>query len=174
VAVTQSGIVIGAGASDLGIPPGGYVLAASGAKARWLRERVQRGDRLVLHAGLEEYWGSVNEAIGGGPMLVRDGMASVAGDERFRSDIMRGRAARTAIGRATDGTVVLVSVANGDASYSIGMSLNELAAELVSSGVESAMNLDGGSSATVWADGAVQGRSGRGERPVANAIVVVP
>jgi hypothetical protein len=174
VSVTQSGIVIGAGSADLGIPPGGYVLAASGSKARWLRERVQRGDRLALHAGLDEYWGAVDEALGGGPMLVRDGTASIAEDERFRNDIMRGRAARTAIGHAPDGAVFLVSVANGDPSYSVGMSLNELAAELVNLGAESAMNLDGGSSATVWADGAVQGRPGRGERPVANAIVVVP
>lgn len=173
-AVTGDGMVIGTGAADLGIPPGGYVLSATGSRARWLRSRVQRGLVLRLAGGLDEYWGPVSDAIGGGPTLVRDGTASVAGDERFRPDITRGRAARTAVGLCRDRTVVLVAVAGVDPAYSIGMTLEELARLMVELGSDSALNLDGGGSTTLWADGAVLNRPAGGrERPVANALAVV-
>lgn len=174
VALTADGLVVGEGVADLGIPPGGYVLAAMGSRADWLARRVARGDRLAVHAGLDEYWGPVNEALGGGPQLVRDGTASIATDERFRSDITRGRAARTAIGVTSDGTALLLGVGGVDPADSIGMTLDELAALLVELGADKAMNLDGGSSTTVWAEGATLSRRAGGERPVANAVVVTP
>jgi len=174
-ALTADGQVLGTGASDLGIPPGGFVLAATGSRGRWLADRLQRGDRLAVQAGLDEYWGPVTEAIGGGPLLVRDGTASVAQDERFRPDIMQGRNARTAVGLCPDGTVLLVSVEAGDRASSIGMTLGELAAFLVERGATTAMNLDGGSSTTFWAEGSVLNRpSGGTERSVATALVVLP
>lgn len=173
-AITKDGLVIGTGAADLGIPPGGYVLAARGARARWLQARLRRGDVVRLSGGLEEYWGPVSDAIGGGPLLVRDGIPAVAGDERFRPDVTRGRAARTAVGLCPDKTVLLVVVAGGDPAYSIGMTLEELAELMAELGADSALGLDGGGSTTLWADGVTLNRPATGrERPVANALAVV-
>ncbi len=173
-AVTGDGLVIGTGAADLGIPPGGFVLSATGTKARWLRDRLQRGGVVRLNGGLDEYWGPVSEAIGGGPTLVRNGTASVATDERFRPDITKGRAARTAVGICRDRTTLIVAIAGVVPTFSIGMTLEELAGLLVELGADSALNLDGGSSTTMWADGMVLDRpSGARERPVANALAVV-
>jgi len=173
IALTQDGVVIGEGAADLGIPPDGYVVSATGSRADWLARRVARGDRVTVHTSLEEYWGPVSDALGGGPTLVANGTASISTDERFRPDITRGRAARTAIGVTPDGTALLVGVAGVDPTHSIGMSLEELAKLLVELGSDRAMNLDGGSSTAVWASGSTVWARG-GERPVANALVVVP
>jgi exopolysaccharide biosynthesis protein len=54
------------------------------------------------------------------------------------------------------------------------MSLDELALYLAGLGIQEAMTLDGGGSATVWCEGQVRNSPCDGEeRPVANVLVVV-
>jgi len=62
---------------------------------------------------------------------------------------------------------------DGRQTFSVGMTLNELATYLLKLGCTDAMNLDGGGSATLWYVGKVCNRPSDGrERPVANALVV--
>ncbi len=173
VAVAAGGRVLGVGSGDLGIPPGGFVLAGTGAYGRWLEARVHRGDRIVLHENLGAFWGDRPDVVGGGPILVRDGRVDVE-HEHFPDDILRGRNPRTAIGVRPDGTIVIVGVEGGQAR-SVGMTLPELADFMVDRGVAQAMNLDGGGSTTIWAQGTVLNRPSDGaERAVADALVVIP
>ncbi len=174
VGVAASGRVVGEGEADLGIPPGGFVLAGTGPLGRWLEARVRRGDRIVLHPDIGAFWGDRPDVMGGGPILVRDGRVDIE-DEHFPDDILGGRDPRTAIGVRPDGTIVIVGVEGDQAHESVGMTLLELAHFMVERGVADAMNLDGGGSTTIWAQGAVLNRPSDGsERAVADALVVIP
>ena len=114
------------------------------------------------------------------PLLLFDGEAvPLREDLGFVSD----RHNRTAVGVRPDGTVLLV-VVDGRASEAAGMSLQELQRVMRWLGCHTALNLDGGGSATFYADwGGNHGvlncpsDNGRfdheGERPVSNAVLVV-
>ena len=108
----------------------------------------------------------VNVAIGGNPMLVRDGKAVTFSGPQPQHP-------RTAIGW-NDKHFFLVVVDGRQNKLSIGMSCPELAAYFVKLGCQRAMNLDGGGSATFWALGQVMNSPCYGqERPMANALVLI-
>ena len=114
------------------------------------------------------------------PLLLFDGETlPLREDLGFVSD----RHNRTAVGIRADGTVLLV-VVDGRASEAAGMSLQELQQVMRWLGCRTALNLDGGGSATFYADwGGNHGvlncpsDNGRfdheGERTVSNAVLVV-
>lgn len=114
------------------------------------------------------------------PLLLFDGEAVPSREDLgFVSD----RHNRTAVGISPDGTVLLV-VVDGRASEAAGMSLQELQQVMRWLGCHTALNLDGGGSATFYADwGGNHGvlncpsDNGRfdheGERVVSNAVLVV-
>jgi hypothetical protein len=107
----------------------------------------------------------VQTAIGGGPMLVRDGKALAFSEQK--------REPRTAIGW-NDKHFFFVVVDGRQNKLSVGMSLPELAAYCVKLGCQRAMNLDGGGSATFWVRGQVMNSPCYGhERPMANALVLI-
>ncbi|MEB3204187.1 MAG: phosphodiester glycosidase family protein [Candidatus Sericytochromatia bacterium] len=168
LAVSRDGVVLGVGQRDMGLPPGGWILHARGVRAAWLASRARRGAVLNLHEPTTEFWGMGGDALGAGPELVRDGQVQVGQDERFRPDIMRGRHARTAAGFGKDGTIILLATGQ-DRPGDLGMTLDETAATLVRWGAWQGLNLDGGTSTTLWTpNGTLVGQ--RPERPVANAI----
>jgi hypothetical protein len=108
----------------------------------------------------------VQTAIGGGPALVRGGVAMKWPGLQFRHP-------RTAVGwnRAS---IFLVQVDGRQNDLSVGMSFPELAGYMRKLGCDEAMNLDGGGSATCWVLGNVMNNPSEGqERPAANALVVV-
>lgn len=108
----------------------------------------------------------VKTAIGGGPTLVRDGVASQWTGIQLRHP-------RSAIGWNKD-YLFLVEVDGRQNNLSVGMSFPELANYLIKLGCDQAMNLDGGGSATLWVLGNVMNSPSEGqERPAANALVVV-
>ena len=92
---------------------------------------------------------------------------------------------RTAIAYSKDGgSFYLVTVDGRQPGYSVGMSLDELADflcnrlfEFANSGVNAyqALNLDGGGATTMVVSGQVANRPSdpTGERPVANALLIV-
>lgn len=121
-----------------------------------------------------------HQAVGGFPMLVRDGRVDPQVDSAGAVSF-RGPNPRTAAGVAANGRRVLLVANDGrQPGYSAGMSLRELAELFVAMGAREAINLDGGGSTTlVVADGARGFRianrpsDAAGERPVANALAVV-
>ncbi len=108
----------------------------------------------------------VKTAIGGGPVLVRNGRPAKWPGLQFRHP-------RTAVGWNAD-TIFLVEVDGRQNDLSVGMSFPELAAYMAKLGCEEALNLDGGGSATCWVLGNVMNSPSEGrERPAPNALVLV-
>jgi hypothetical protein len=108
----------------------------------------------------------VKTAIGGGPVLVREGKAA-----HFTGGPVRHP--RSAIGW-NDEFYFFVVVDGRQPKLSIGMSLQDLAAYMIKLGCQHALNLDGGGSATFWIYGNVMNSPCYGhERSMANALVLV-
>jgi exopolysaccharide biosynthesis protein len=126
---------------------------------------LKPGDEVKLSTGtLPDLTGS-QVGIGGGPALVRGGVA-------LKFNGLQPRHPRTALGWNRE-HYFLVEV-DGRQRVSAGMSFPELAAYMVKLGCTDAINLDGGGSATLWAFGNVMNSPSEGrERPAANGLVLV-
>ena len=95
-----------------------------------------------------EPW-AVAEAVGAGPVLVRDGRVAVATEaEVFFGSSIPDRHPRSAVGVAADGAVWL-AVVDGRQPLSRGVTLEELAALMRALGAVDALNLDGGGSSAL-------------------------
>ena len=95
-----------------------------------------------------------------------------AGKEQFPGDIRYGRAPRTAVGVTQKGNI-LFAVVDGRQSHSHGLTLTEFADLLVQFGVRDAINLDGGGSSEIYADGDVLNSPSDGsERAVGSALIL--
>jgi exopolysaccharide biosynthesis protein len=107
----------------------------------------------------------VTEAISFGPPLIVNGKSQKGLDP--------GPNPRTAIGQKLDGTMVLV-VADGRQGLKLGASLQEIQELLLQHGAWNAVNLDGGSSTTMYYNGEIinEPSDPLGERAVATAVYV--
>jgi Phosphodiester glycosidase len=129
------------------------------------------------------------DLIQAGPLLVRDGRVALdgrsdpegfsVGADQFDSDITVGRYPRAALALAGDR--VLAAVCEGRSDEEAGLTLSELADALVGLGARSAINLDGGGSASLVYGGRLRNRPREehglevlGGRPIATAIVFEP
>jgi hypothetical protein len=123
-----------------------------------------------------------------GPLLVRDGASVVnddddegftAGAHQFDSDISAGRHPRCAL--ALTPRHLLAVACDGRSTADAGLTLHELADTLVGLGAHTALNLDGGGSASLVCRGELvnQPREEHGiglldGRPIATALVLSP
>lgn len=111
----------------------------------------------------------LRDALQAGPRLLRDGEVALDPGEDFSRELIEELAARSALARLSDGTLLLVVVTRGNGS--VGLSLPELADFLQSQGAVEAMAFDGGSSSSLafWDDVRSRWRSlgSTGEVPVA-------
>lgn len=95
-----------------------------------------------------------------GPAIVEDG-AEVAGidsveiDTNFGNHSIQGDQPRTAIGVVDTNHLVFVVVDGRSTGYSKGVTLPELAQIMIGLGAQTAYNLDGGGSSTMYYDGAL-------------------
>jgi exopolysaccharide biosynthesis protein len=81
---------------------------------------------------------------------------------------------RTIVGRTETGSVVIATI-DGGRTTSVGATLVEASAVAQGLGMVDSVNLDGGGSTTMVANGAlVNSPSGSGERSVGDALVYVP
>ena len=115
----------------------------------------------------------MDNAIGGGPVLVKDGAIAVADKaEGFPPSFADVRHPRTAIGRSAAGDIWLV-VTDGRSKISTGATLDEMAQIMRNLGCTDALNLDGGGSTVLSIYGSAINRPSDGrERAVANGVVV--
>ena len=156
------------------IPPGGAVIVGRGTGGAKLVGEAPAGTPLTIRLTLTPSWSDVTDAIGGGPLLVRNGKPIFRANEMFSIEQLVPRNARTAVGQLADGRVVLVAVDGGRLGYSVGMTNFELALALVRLGCVTGAALDGGSSTAMAFDGSLLDRpSGpAGEVPIGDALLV--
>jgi hypothetical protein len=116
----------------------------------------------------------MEQAIGGGPWLVQNGVVAVDWKEqKFQlADFVEKLHPRTAVGVTEDGILMLVTV-DGRQAVSQGVSLFQLAEIMKKLGAKNAMNLDGGGSTTMTIGGAIVNTPSDGKlRPLANGLLV--
>lgn len=113
-------------------------------------------------------------AIGGSPMLVRDGAVRITDSEELIEVNNTSRRPRSAIGHLASGLVVLVAAEGDQPGGPPGLTLLELAELLRDFGCVAAINLDGGGSTMLLTGGVAAVRPGDGaERPVVSALLLV-
>ena len=156
------------------IPPGGAVLVARGAQSiAQLKAEAPVGQSVDAVLSLSPDWSGLAGAIGGGPLLVRNGKPVFHAGESFEPRQLNNRQARGAIGQLPDGRVVLVAVEGTRPAYSIGLSNYELAVELSRLGATTAYGLGAGSAAGLAFDGKLLTRPSGGTSPkVSDALVL--
>ncbi len=155
------------------IAPGTAVLVARGAAAQKLSAEAPVGTTVAIRLILQSAWETVGDAIGGGPVLVRDGAPVFRANEAFTTQQLAPRHPRSAVGQTADGRVLLVAVDGRAPGYSMGMTTFELAQAMVRLGAVRAMALDGGASTTLAFEGTVLNRPSDGrERPITSALML--
>ena len=155
------------------IPPGGAVLVGRGATgAGRLATEAPVGSNVTVRLTLTPDWSGLVDAVGGGPLLVRDGRPIFRSNELFTVDQLVPRAPRTAVGQTQDGRIILVTVDGRRPGHSVGMTNFELALTLARLGAWTASALDGGGSSTMAFEGTLLNRPSDpgGERAVAESL----
>lgn len=159
------------------LAPGTRSIQATGARVAELSvERPRVTTRLHGRRG--------DTVLNGGPELVRNGRPHATpnadgmvrpGDPSFYYGWAAKRNPRTIAGVDARGRILLVTV-DGRSTASLGLSIAESAAVADALGMRDALNLDGGGSTTMVANGTVVNRpsDAAGERPVGDAILVLP
>ena len=156
------------------IPAGGAVLSATGGSAQKLAAEAPPGSRVVIRYVLSSGWNTDVDALGGGPLLVRNGKAVFRAFEDFSATVLAPRMARTAIGQRRNGSIVLVAADGARVGYSVGLTNYELAQELVRLGCVTGSGLEPGNSTTMAFDGQLLNRPSdpSGERAVSEGLLV--
>src|SRR5581483_10738469 len=145
------------------IPRGGAVLVARGAQSTaQLKAEAPGGQQVESMLSLSPDWRALPSAIGGGPLLVKNGKPIFHANESFAPRQVNARQARGAIGQLSDGRIVLVAVEGTKPAYSIGMSSYELAVELSRLGATTAYGLGSGPAAGMAFDGTLLTRPSAG------------
>lgn len=123
-------------------------------------------------------WNDLPEAIGGGPMLLKDGQGRITYNEEafFGSGFEANRPyPRTAIGATPDQRLIFFITDGKQPEWSVGLTLPQLAEQLREVGCTEAMNLDGGGSTTLVVNGQLLNVPSDGaERAVTSVLAIVP
>jgi hypothetical protein len=155
------------------IPPGGAVLVAR-RDAQFLTQEAPVGTTLSVKLLLTPQWKNVTDALGGGPIIVRNGKPVFRSLELFTPAQLATPNPRTAVGQTADGRILLVAVDGLQPGYSTGLTNFELALLMMRLGAVTASALDAGGSTTMAFDGKLLNRPSDpgGERAVAEALLV--
>jgi hypothetical protein len=159
--------------SSMRIAPGTAVLVARGNAAAKLQAEALPGTVVTLRLILQPDWSVVSDAIGGGPLLVRDGAPVYRSNEGFTTSQLAPRGPRTAVGQRADGGIVFLTTDGRQPGLSVGMTNFELAQTLARYGAVRGMGLDGGGSSTLAFEGTVLNSPSDGsERAVSTALML--
>ena len=156
------------------IPPDGAVLVGRGTAANRLAAEAALGQELIVKLVLRPNWEAVVDAIGGGPVIVRNGEPVYQALEDFLPSQVYPRDPRTGVGQLDDGRIVMVVVDGRQPGYSTGLTTFELAQMLVRQGAVTGTAMDSGGSTTMAFNGKLLNRpSDAGvERPVADSLTL--
>ena len=175
LAVNSDGTIRKVSLGNSYIPRDGFVLSLQGWPADFAL-KTKRTDKIGLVYGVSEKWKDVEQAITGGPLLVKDGETihkeSIV-SENFNSKLLA-PTSRTAIGVSKDNELIFV-VADGKQSSgeATGATFDEMAGIMKEAGAVGAIGLDGGHTSTMYVNGkVVNDPLMKYEGLVSNAMVV--
>lgn len=165
--VAQQSLSVG-GQSSAPIPTDGYLLVLrsqqSAAAAFSPGVTIQLISQ-VLPPDAQQY----THWVAAGPLLLRDRQIVLdAALEKFSPAFMRERASRSAIGQTTEGQLLLVAAHPSVAG--VGLSLQDMAQLMQQLGAIDALNLDGGSSTSLYLGERLLDRPARTAARVHNGI----
>lgn len=163
------------------IPKNGVVLVLNRQFARkWKSQFVEGGKGELRIALSPKKWQDVAYGVGGDIRLLRDGnieptlikFHESGGNHVPQYKNGAAQHPRSAMG-FNDEKLFLITVDGRQEGYSMGMTFYEMAVFFRALGLKQAINLDGGSSATLWGLGEVINRPSRGdERRVFNTAAI--
>ena len=165
------------GESNAPIPEGCAVLTIPETFEDYpLYAELNAGDTIELVTTCADGWENVTTAIGGGDIILENGVMPEGIVDEAHEKVAN---PRTAVGIKADGTVVFFAN-EGRLESGKGLTLSELSDVMRELGCVTALNLDGGGSTAVmvkhsWRDDCayVSAPSDGSYRPVANAILLV-
>ncbi len=133
------------------IPKHGYLLSIR--KDELLGEKIVEGTSVRLQSNTVPHeFSNYTEIIGAGPLLIKNGKNVLnARAEKFSKFFGRQAAIRSAIAVTKEGKIAIVAV--GRSSNKKGVTLKELALIVEKIGAVNALNLDGGSSTSLYLGG---------------------
>jgi len=141
VSLEVTNIVNSTGALNI---PAGHILLSADQTSPHLGQldRFAVGDLVTLRVGTSDVRAAqATWATGGGDILVSGGRHTTGWDAS-----VGGAHPRTALGIRADGSVILYAIDGRIPGHSVGLTLRELADELISLGAVYVINLDGGGS----------------------------
>jgi hypothetical protein len=161
----------------LAIPKNGAVLLARGSQVAKLQAEATPGTPILTRLILSPDWlaTGVTDALGGGPVIVKNRKPVWTAGEDFLPSQLAPRNPRTAVGQRADGKIILLAVDGRRRGFSVGMTNWELAQAMVRLGAVTASALDAGGSTTMAFDGKLLNRPSDpgGERSVAESLAVL-
>jgi hypothetical protein len=170
---TASVTSVGTGGGEP-IPPGGAVLMATGAaNVQALQAEAPAGTTLTTRLTLQPAWTDVTTALGGGPLIVRDGKPVFNTFEDFTNEQVAERSPRAGVGQLADGRVILVVVDGDQPGYSSGMTSFELGQTMARLGAVTASAVESGADVTAAFDGQVLNRPAGGPPPAVREALLV-
>jgi Phosphodiester glycosidase len=170
------------------IPRDGSVLSGTGEAAEWLRAHARPGAKITISTSITADGAPLAEGtsvVNGGPRLLSNGEPDITAYQEgfvwlenpefyYRFGVRRNP--RTLAGTTTEGNLLLVAVDGRQPDYSVGASFEESALIMQALCAVEAVNLDGGGSTamTIGEELVNQPSDPTGERPIGDAIVVLP
>jgi len=144
------------------------VLSGHGSSQTFLDTNIAIDDTLTLRLGIMPDIGHMTQAIGGGPMLLENGVNVATGTDQHP---------RTGFGfNADTSKVFMITIDGRQPGYATGMTLPQMASFMKNYlGASDAINLDGGGSTTMVVRGSIVNSPSdpAGERLVGNALLLV-
>ena len=135
---------------------------------------IQRKKFDAKNKELKEW--KMTTAIGGGPVLVQNGVVMITNNEelKFAGNAVNDRHPRTAMGYTRDQKLVIMVVQGRTAGVAEGVSLKHLAEMLRDVGCVEALNLDGGGSSCMLVNGkeTIKPSDPNGQRPVPAVFII--
>ncbi|HEY3417824.1 MAG TPA: phosphodiester glycosidase family protein [Armatimonadota bacterium] len=167
--VICDGRVSQVGSGSCAVPASGFILNLRGSE-QYLANRFRPGRRCtfrftaVTTGGQPVDLTQIDEALGCGPSLLREGRAAPNPEAEGFTDakILSRACQRSAVGITGDGHLLLVTCR--------AITMTRLADVMVALGCREAMNLDGGASSGLWLKGKYLTPPGRA---ISNALLVV-
>jgi len=170
------------------IPADGSVLSGTGEAAEWLRAHAQPGATIAISTNITADGAPLAEGssiVNGGPRLLSNGELDITAytegfvwpeNPEFYYRFGAVRNPRTLAGTTAEGNLLLVAVDGRQPGYSVGATFEESALIMQALCAVEAVNLDGGGSTamTIGEELVNQPSDPTGERPLGDAIVVLP